>query len=94
MEKSNIDGVVLENWQENTLELARRNGLPESSIVISPSKTGKTEMLQMAQELSVARKRDSELKQHLKSSKAVNDSMNEVAGELYGMPNSKPSDKA
>lgn len=51
MEKANIDGVVLENWQENTLELARRNGLPESSIVISPSKIGKTEMLQIAQQL-------------------------------------------
>lgn len=94
MEKTNIDGVIIEDWQENQLELARLNGLPETSIVISPSKIGKTEMLQIAQELSAARKRDSELKQHLKSSKEVYDSMNEAAGELYRMPTSKSSDTA
>jgi hypothetical protein len=42
----------------------------------------------------VARKRDSELKLHLKSSKEVYDSMNEAAGELYRMPTSKPSNTA
>ena len=68
MEKPNIDGVVIEDWQENTVELARRNGLPETSILISPLKIGKTKMEQIAKELSVVRKKDSELKQHQKSS--------------------------
>lgn len=56
MEKLNIDGVVIENWQENYLELARLNGLPETSVILSPTKVGKTKMLQIALDLAAAKK--------------------------------------
>jgi len=56
MEKSSIDGVIVENWQENKWELARLSGLPETSVILSPTKVGKTEMLEVAQNLAAVRK--------------------------------------